>query len=134
MQTISELKQQREDKQSELFKECGLFFAFSPSQFQENKTPLQESEKYLSIGGGGYLPKNNFDKFDKGMDLIQAWFKSQVKNNKARRQYIAYELANHEAYYTGCITDTLEALGEEYTREEVKQVYREELKLQHAEN
>ena len=38
------------------------------------------------------------------------------------------ELANHEAYYTGDISDTMEALGKDYTEAEVLEVHRAERK------
>jgi len=49
---------------------------------------------------------------------------AEIKATKgARRANVAYELRNHEAYYTGDITDTLRALGSGYTRKEVLAVY-----------
>ena len=127
--TIYDLKKQQEDKHSELFKACGLFWAFSNEQFAENKTPLKEGEKYVSIGHGGYLPKGNVDMFTDGMAAINKWYKAQVNANKAiRRAQIAYELANYESYYTGDISDALNALGKGYTAKEVWKVYHEENK------
>lgn len=38
---------------------------------------------------------------------------------------IAYELRNHEAHYTGDISDTMEALGKGFTAKEVRKVYNE---------
>ena len=51
-----------------------------------------------------------------------------INQLKTRKQEIAYELANHEAYYTGDISDTMEALGKDYTEAEVLEVYRAERK------
>lgn len=129
MKSIPQIKKEQEDKMSELFKQCGVFFAFSNEQFTENKTPLAEGEKYVSIGAGGYLPKRQILNFHNGMDDINAWYKAEIKANKARKAYIEYELANHEAYYTGDVSDTLRALGNDYTREEVREVYNRNLKL-----
>lgn len=126
MKTIHEIKDQKEQKVTDLINAVGMFFAFSNKQFQENKTPLKEGEKYVSIGGGGYLPKGNLDAYINGIEEIQSWYKAEIKANKGRRANIAYELENHEAYYTGDIEATLEALGEDYTREEVKKVFNEE--------
>ena len=127
MKTIQDIKKEREEKQTQLFKECGLFWAFSNQQFAENKTPLKEGEKYVSIGAGGYLPKGNVDTFLNGMKEQDKWYAAEVKANKgARRANIVYELANHESYYTGDISAALSALGEEYTRKEVMKVYLEE--------
>jgi len=135
MRNIQDIKKEREEKQTQLFKECGLFWAFSNQQFAENKTPLKEGEKYVSIGAGGYLPKGNLDAFLKGMKEQDKWYKAEIKANKgARRANIAYELANHEAYYTGDISDAMEALGKEYTKKEVLKVYLEEKPLVDARN
>lgn len=130
--TIQQLKQQKEDKVSELLKNCLVFFAFSNEQFDKNKTPLQEGEKYVSIGAGGYMPKGKLKAFNDGMDEINAWYKNQVKARKLRKKHIVYELYNHEAFYTCDITDTLRSLGEDFTEAEVLAVYREELKKQPA--
>ncbi len=135
MKNIQQIKKEREEKQSELFAKCGLFWAFSNEQFAANKTPLKEGEKYISVGAGGYVPKSNLDTLLNGMESIRKWYNAEVKANKgARRANIAYELANHEAYYTGDITDTLNALGSEYTKKEVLKVYLEERESVNARN
>lgn len=127
MKTINDIKTEKEQKTTELFKVTGLFFAFSNQQFLENKTPLKEGEKYVSIGAGGYLPKGNLAAFEAGLKEITKWYKNEIKATKgARRDNIAYELNNHEAYYTGSINDTMGALGPDYTRAEVIKVYNEE--------
>ena len=89
--------------------------SYDRESFQENKTPLQEGEKYISIGGGGYMPKSKYKTMLQGLDEIEAWYKDQVKENKLRYKDICYQLANHECYYTGSIESALDALGEDYT-------------------
>ena len=128
MMTINKIKDEEQKKQSELFKECGVFFAFSNEQFQENKTPLEEGEKYVSLGYGGYLPKHNLTKFNDGMDAITKWGKSQVKNNKLEYAQIAYELSNYECYYTGDISQVVELFSGTYTPKEIQDVYNKERK------
>jgi hypothetical protein len=124
--TVQELKRQQDQQLSALFKECGVFWAFSEEQFHANKTPLQEGEKYVSIGAGGYLPKGSVSKFSEGMERIRKEHNAAVKaSRKLRRDLIAYELRNHEAHYTGDITDTMEALGKGYSVKEVRKVYAE---------
>ena len=123
---IYEIKQERETMQSKLFAECGVFFAFSNEQFTANKTPLQEGEKYVSIGMGGYIPKNSLNKFLDGMKENRLWYNKEVRRNNARRQNIVYELANYECYYTGDIQPAIDALGAGYTTKEVLKVYNEE--------
>lgn len=128
---LQEIKKQKEDKVSQLLTDCGMFFAFSTEQFHANKTPLQEGEKYVSIGAGGYLPKGKVDAFCDGMKEINKWYKKEVADNKdLRRKEIVYELGNHEAWYTGDIQDTLRGLGPGYTAKEVWKVFHEEKETQ----
>jgi len=123
MTTIQELKQQQTIKHSELFKECSLFFAFSNEQFTENKTPLQEGEKYVSIGAGGYLPKSKLPIFEHGMKEIKNWYKSEVKKTKNWESEILYELNNYECFYVNDITDAYNVLKDRYSLKQVQTVY-----------
>lgn len=126
--TLEKIKQIEENKVSELIKNCSMFFAFSDEQFTKNKTPLQPGEKYVSAGAGAYLPKGQVDNYLNGMKAIRDWRKSIIKDNKLRKENILYELNNHEAFYTGEIEDTLDALGDNYTAKEVWEVYHQNRK------
>ncbi len=126
METIHELKAEKENKISELIKSCGVFFAFSNEQFEQGKTPLAEGDKYVSMGMGGYMPKSQVSNWINGMKDVDKWYKKAVKDNKARKSLIAYELGNYECWYTGDIEPALNALGEGYTPEEVRRVFNEE--------
>ena len=101
----------------------GVFWAFSNKQFETNKTPLKEGDKYIDIGAGGFIPKSNIDAFLDGMNKIDDTFKEAMRDAKVRKNHIVYELNNHEAYFTRDITSTLDALGDDFTREEVLSVY-----------
>ena len=111
-------------------KDVSMFFAFSTSQFEENKTQLQEGEKYVSLGAGAYIPKNQVENYLSGFETIDKWYKMELKKNKLRRQHIAFELANYESYYSNDIEDAMEALGNEYSRQEVLTVFIAERKKQ----
>jgi len=126
MKNLQTIKAEKEAKLTALMEECGVFFAFSNEQFQEGKTPLSEGDKYLSIGAGGYMHKSKLSVWKSGIPEIENWFKSEIESNKARRAYIIYELANHEAWYTYELDDTLAALGSDYTEEEVREVFNSE--------
>lgn len=128
MKTITEIKAEQENKVTDLIKECLMFFAFSNEQFAANKTPLAEGDKYTTIGGGAYLPKSKVPVYIAGTEAIDKWYKDEIKINNARKALIEYELANHEAYYTGSIEDTLSSLGDDYTFSEVKAVYNQNLR------
>jgi hypothetical protein len=130
MKTVQQLNQERETAQTELFKQVRLFWAFSNQQLEEGKKQInyQEGEKLVHIGQGGYMPKANVDTFLNGLETINKAYKEGVKQNKLRPKLIAYQLANHECYYTGDIQPALMALGNDFTEEEVRQVYRKEFK------
>lgn len=119
-----EIKEQRRADTNKLFSDLGVFWAFSNSQFAEGmkKSPLKEGEKYVSLGAGGYMPKHNAEALQDGMKAIEKTFKAQIKEAKAREEHILYELNNHEICYTGDITETLNALGSDYTADEVNAV------------
>jgi hypothetical protein len=122
MKTIQEIKKEGQDKLTELFNECGVFFAFSNEQFQENKTPLKEGEKYVSMGAGGYLPKGNVQTYLDGHKAITKWEKAEIKAAKeGKEQHILYELQNHECFYTGDIEDAMPVLP--YPRKDVWKVF-----------
>lgn len=129
---LSAIKKEKQLRVDNLLKDCRVFFAFSTEQFNEGKTPLEIGEKYISIGAGGYMPNSKIKQFEEGFESIKKWYKSAIKENKLRKQNIAYELNNHEAYYTNDITDTVSALGEDYTEAEVLEVFRTERKKQAA--
>ncbi len=80
--TPQEAKEKKEKMTSDLLKSCGVFFAFSNQQFNENKTPLKEGEKYISINNGGYLPKSNLAAFKIGLAEI-----GKVKGTKKKIEY-----------------------------------------------
>jgi hypothetical protein len=126
---IKEIKKQRQVKFDKLLTDCKVFFAFSNEQFAKNKTPLQEGEKYISIGAGGYMPKSMVDAFNEGSKQIEKEYKEAIKAHKQRKENILYELNNHEAFYTNDIEETLEALGSDYIRSEVMEVYNKEKEL-----
>lgn len=129
MKTLQEIKEEKEQSISALLTSCLVFFAFSEEQFKKNKTHLEEGEKYVSMGHGGFLPKSKVSAYLQGMKDINKGFKDGIKKSKELRyEHIAYELNNHEAYYTGEIDDTIDALGAGYTKIEVWKVYQSEQK------
>ena len=115
----------RSDDTNALMDKCKVFWAFSNEQFAEGKKKigLLEGEKLVDIGAGGFMPARNKDIFLKGMNDIDIAFKEAMKDEKARRTHILYELENHEAYYTRSIDDTMAALGDDFTCEEVLAVF-----------
>lgn len=121
-----EIKSESEKKRNALVTECSVFFAFSNEQFTANKTPLQEGEKYISIGAGGYMPKSRVKAFMDGLDLISTQEKAEIKRYKQQNEQIKFELYNYECFYTGNLTDAYRALP--YKPERILKVYNEERK------
>ena len=124
--TYTEIKEKKSKDYNELFTNCGVFWAFSNEQFIEGakkiKPTMAEGEKFVDIGAGGYLPKHNVQKLMDGTKQIDKTFKEQIAEFKMREKHILYELNNHECFYTGDITEAVEAMDEDYTREEVNKV------------
>jgi hypothetical protein len=117
------IKKEKEKMTTELFEKCGVFFAFSDKQFDENKTPLKEGEKYVSIGGGGYMPKGSIKAFEEGMKAINSYGKQKVKKGNLQETEILYELQNHECFYTGDISDVVDLFEGTYTVKQIRDVY-----------
>lgn len=122
--TIHEIRKQAEEKHNENVKNCGVFFAFNNEQFAEGLKDRKVNE-IVSIGAGGYMPKENVEKFVFTSKEIEKWKKEQIKTYKLSREHILYELYNHECFYTGDL-ESVSFLP--YTAEEIRQVYVDELK------
>lgn len=118
-------KVKRDNDINELMTQCSVFWAFSNSQFEEGKAKigLQQGEKLVDIGAGGFMPLKNKDMYINSMKRIYEEFKNAMQDPEARIAHIKYELDNHEAYYTRNVESTLEALGDEFTRKEVLAVF-----------
>lgn len=123
--SIQALKAEHQNKVNKLLNDCGVFWAFNEQQYEEGKAknPLAEGDKYVRIEGGGIVAASKVGQLVNGFKEIKKWFKEQTNNKKVREKNIEYELANHEAYYTNDISETLEHLGEGYTAEEVWSVF-----------
>jgi hypothetical protein len=119
--TIQELKQQQSEKYTEVLKSNNIFFAFSDKQFEENKTPLKEGEKYARLFGGGFIPSYNVESYKKQSEDLNTWFLNSVKENNLIESHILYELNNHEAFYTYDIEQAFNCLP--YSKEEVQKVF-----------
>lgn len=124
MNSIGELKQIEQTKLSEIFKECGVFWAFSNEQFEENKTTLEEGDTYVSIGAGGYIPKSKKDLYKNKSIELNAWYRLEVSNmENGIEKEIEYELCNHECYYTGDIDVVVDIFSGIYTVKQILEVY-----------
>lgn len=116
------LQDYMEDRQTALFKKTDTFFAFSTSQFNEQK---KEDVKYVAMGGGMVCNKEHVKELVEGLDLIWKESVAQDIADHGMPAIIKRELANHEAYYTGDTESTFEALkGYPVTKEQIYKIYR----------
>lgn len=113
-----------EDAITKVLNQHGAFFAFSNQQMDEKK---KEGVTYVNCGSGLICPKENAIQLMK--DVINVGDKGiqQDVRENGREAIIKRELANHEAYYTGDVDSTVDALDSyNITREEIVDVYRKE--------
>ena len=105
-----------------LLNDNGAFFAFSNQQLDERK---KEGVAYVSMGAGLICPKENINRVAQGFkDIIKGGIALDLSEN-GKEAIIERELANHEAYYTGDISTTVDYLnGYGFTREDILAVFR----------
>lgn len=127
MTTINTFLQEETNK---LITDCDVFFAFGTEQFKEGiaklkeKGVLLEGEKVTTIGAGGFIPSKNVQKYIQGHKDIQKEYKKMKKDEKARKEYILYELHNHEVFYTGDINTFCSTYMTDIPKEEIINVYK----------
>lgn len=119
-----------ETKTSALLDKHGAFFAFSNKQIdeglEENKAKGFSADKadYCQVSGGMILPKSNVGAFSAEYDAMMSAAREEYLNTYTKAQIIGYELSNHEAGYTGDISDTVDAVAHlGFAREDVLEVY-----------
>lgn len=124
--SIQELDKEREAKYSSILNDLGVFFAFSEDQFDTKKV---DGVTYVSGYYGECIPKENVQEYIERMKELVVETKKSFTENIELDQYITYQLANHEAFYTGEINDAMYAvLGyfPDVTEEDMWRVYRTE--------
>ncbi len=119
-------RNKRQQDADALITSCQVFFAFSREQLEEGKAKIgiSDNKELTDIGSGGFMPKKNLPLWIDGMEKIAQDFKQAMKDEKEREAYIRYELDNHEAYYTRSIESTLDALGDDFTHDEVWEIFK----------
>lgn len=105
---FNEVKKEYDEKYNEEFKKTGVFWAFTNTQFDENKTHKDAPDsEYLSVGLGGYIHKSNKDKLDNFNNVIAPQLKKEFADSIDINDLIDYELVNHECYYTYDYSDVV---------------------------
>jgi hypothetical protein len=115
---------ERDQKQTAVFKKHGAFFAFGQKQFEEQRDP--EVEKYCHLFAGLLAPKENCDQLMKDLDAVHEESKRKTRANHTVKELVMYELANHECHYTGSYEAALDALKAlDITEDQVKEHWAE---------
>ena len=115
------------DPSSALFKKYGVFFAFSNKQYKEQANP--DVVKYVRMPSGAICPEENALEFMKAYAKLVDECIEMDKADHTKEEIIWRELTNHEAYYTGDITDTVESLEDyDYSESDVLKVYKKNYK------
>jgi hypothetical protein len=106
-------QQQKKRHQDEFNAFDGIFFAFNNKQMNEGieKHGVNENNKIISIGAGGFVLKSRIQDFKDMMDRQDAERAQLRKDEKELIAAIVYELQNHEYCITGNPDDALDALG-----------------------
>lgn len=126
---IHDLTTKHDEQLSSIYAELGIFYAFSKAQFDEKKV---EGVTYLRGASGMLIPKGNEDQYTSKMKEHFSNVKSDFQNTIDVNDYIKYELANHEAYYTGDWIDVLPMVQDYYptvTEEDIYSVYKANVHL-----
>ena len=109
---------------TKLLKQYGAFFAFSDKQFLEAKDKNKLNTDYTDLGSGLVCLKENAKKLIDEMDnCIKKGIEQDIAEN-GEDAIIKRELYNYEAFYTGDITSTKEALKDyNFTDNNIKNTF-----------
>jgi hypothetical protein len=114
-------------EQSELFKKCGVFFAFNEEQFNEgcDEVGASKENKVTDLGSGTFCLSKNVDTFLQEIENIRKRGIQKDIEENGITNIILRELANYETQLHGDISETVEALdGYGITKEQVLEIYK----------
>lgn len=97
------------ESQTMLFDQTKSFFAFGNDQLNEK---IEKKVTYVRLGGGLFTPKENVKTLVEGLAVI---LKNGIEKDVAENgifNIIKRELNNYECFYTGEISDCVNALVE----------------------
>lgn len=115
---VQELKAKHQKDYSNCMNSFGVFWAFSNEQFAEGKTPLEEGDKYVSIGAGGYMPKSKVDNMLVALKEIDKKHRQNIKRIKGSVEEIISSVNDYE----GNIDDAIREFEGIYTPEYIIRV------------
>ena len=128
-----DIKKKNADNINAIMDQHQVFWAFSQSQLDEGKAKIgiTDNKELTSIGMGGFLPKAKAESLFLAIEQENKRYREELKQAKeAKEQAIAYELSNHEAYYTGDIQPVVELFAGLYTAKDIQAVYLKQVKKQ----
>ena len=130
--TYKEIKQKHQEAYNKIMSNCGVFWAFSNEQFKEGIKKIEKAkminkgEKLVSIGMGGFMPKNKNEKMMIELKEADKQEKKELKEfRELKKEAILYELNNHECFYTGKIDDVVDIFKGIYNKKDIIKVYSE---------
>lgn len=110
------------NKHQKMFDSFPLMFAFSNEQFEqqmkEHGLDPKDTDKIVSIGGGGFIKKEDVNAYNKMRETSRKEHNTLIESDKSgdgyRKDMFVSELNNHEYSYTHELDETLDALGLTY--------------------
>lgn len=111
--------QQLREAQQKRINDLPIIFAFNHAQFREGMAKLgltvDDTDKIYSIGGGGYIRKEDSALFNATFNGVDEELKAAIEADTDGTGFIydmfLYELQNHEYCITYDLEPTLYALG-----------------------
>ncbi len=110
-----------EQKITKAMDKAGAFFAFGDEQLNKK---IKKGIEYVGLGVGLICPKNTARELVINLKKTQEEGREQDKRENGKEKIILRELLNYEAFYTGEIEDTADALKfYNFTQGEIIEVY-----------
>lgn len=126
MSILQDIQKKYSDGTSKLADDCEMFFAFTDKQFDDGLAKVRADNKerrLIKLGAGCFIPADKIDRYNDGIQDLKDTFANTLSHHNLHDDYIAYQLANHEAFYTYEIEDAWGAMIVPYTREKVLEVF-----------
>jgi hypothetical protein len=117
---------QQGDLTSQAIDKAGAFFAFNEDQFQEKR---KVGVDYTNLGNGLICPQSSSSQLFEDLKVARQAVIDQDLKSLGVEGVVKRELHNHEAFYTGHIGDTVDALhGYGIDRATIHRIFDEESK------
>lgn len=100
------------DRQTKALDKAGAFFAFSNKQLEEGRNHTRPLTDYVNAGAGMICPRDTVRALLAELTTIYKDAIAQDITENGLNAIIRRELSNHEAYYTGDIESTADALAD----------------------